>query len=140
MKTSVNLEEWYKIWTYEYLGEKIDNYKHKLLTHYLCIADLLDIWGWKISDEIIKKSLLIWNLAIKSNTINRLIYFLRVNNIWYEVFLECNPIDITIFDPKLLKRILTWDVLIAFMDNYTKMILLNKQYTVSEEVGKILWN
>lgn len=111
-------------------------YNTRLNSLFVYISELV----WKdFDDKIISDNFSFWDYTIDAFNWEHMDYLLDINNEkWYEVFAEYSPWELINASNKwVLNLILSWELRIAFIENYSKILLLNK--TAKKEFSDKVW-
>lgn len=117
----------------------LNTYNTRLNNLFVYISEL----AWEdYQDNVVSDNFSFWDYTIDAFNGEHMDYFLDENNSWYEVFAEYNPWElIHSSNESVLKLILSWELRVAFINNYSKILLLNKsiQKKYSDKVSEILY-
>ena len=117
----------------------LNTYNTRLNNLFVYMSEL--VWE-DYQDKVISDNFSFWDYTIDAFNGEHMDYFLDENNSWYEVFAEYDPWElIHSSNESVLKLILSWELRVAFINNYSKILLLNKsiQKKYSDKVSEILY-
>lgn len=116
----------------------LEYYKYRITSLISYIDDILWKENW-VSNELIEIKVIIWDLSINSYNYENLDYLLEVNNLWYEVFWVFDPEEIVNIDnKKLLSYIYTGEIILAYIEDYSKIVVLNKTSLIQQDFYTLL--
>lgn len=112
----------------------LSKYQNRIESLFAYISDIL----WKGYDStILLKNMSVWAFCIDAFNWEHMDYLLSSNWFSYEVFWEYEPGEIiNKSNKKTLELILSWELMVAFINDYSKILLLNK--TSWNEVSEII--
>ncbi len=117
----------------------LNTYNTRLNNLFVYMSEL--VWE-DYQDKVVSDNFSFWDYTIDAFNGEHMDYFLDINESWYEVFAEYKPWElISSSNESVLKLILSWELRIAFIDDYSKILLLNKSIKkeYSEKVSEILY-
>jgi len=114
----------------------IEKYQDIIYNTFNYIESLIKI---KCDESILLENIALWEYSIEWVNLEYIDFLLFVNKTWYEVFWKFLPSElINTQNINTLKNIISWELLILYVDNYEHIILLNKSNY--EQIEKIILN
>jgi len=114
----------------------IEKYQDVILNTFNYIESLIKI---KCDESVLLENMALWEYSIDWVNLEYIDFLLFVNKTWYEVFWKFLPSElINTQNINTLKNIISWELLILYVDNYEHIILLNKSNY--EQIEKIILN
>lgn len=117
----------------------LNSYNTRLKSLFVYMSEL--VWQ-DYEEKVISDNFGFGNYTIDAFNGEHMDYFLDINDSWYEVFSEYSPWElIHSSNNRVLKLILSWELRVAFIDDYSKILLLNKSIKkeYSDKVLEILY-
>lgn len=118
--------------------QMLSYYKNRLNSLFEYISSDID---YNYDEKIVTENMSLTDYIFSSDDKDELDYYLDISNSWFEVFSEFEPEQLIKDENKLLLRnILDWNILIWFLEDYSKIVLITKSDTINNSVKNILLN